>query len=218
MDIAVWLTLAHILVFVYWLGGDLGAFVSASIITDAKSPPAARAAAAGLLKRIDLAPKTALILAAPTGLALAWTAGWAQIDPLWPALAFLIAAVWIVLAWRTHLKGKAAPLAGRADMTIRLVFLAALIVGAVAVFIGALAWPLFMALKLLALAGATALGLAVRVALTPFGPAFGRIVTGQGSDEDEEAVRDAISNVRVLVLGIWLMIALAAWLGVAKPV
>ena len=46
MDTAGWLTLLHILVLVYWLGADLGAFLSASVLADASKPAPARMAAA----------------------------------------------------------------------------------------------------------------------------------------------------------------------------
>ena len=44
------ITLLHVLVFVYWLGGDLGAFYASTILTDKKQPVPVRATAAKVMR------------------------------------------------------------------------------------------------------------------------------------------------------------------------
>jgi len=59
------LLLLHVLILVYWLGGDLGAFVASFVIANPDRDRAARLGAARLLGDVDMAPRTALILAFP---------------------------------------------------------------------------------------------------------------------------------------------------------
>jgi len=117
------LELLHILILVYWLGGDLGAFVASRIVADPARPPAGRAAAAKILMDVDMAPRMALIFAFPTGFALALYEGWLQIDAVWIAPAFALALVWAAAAWMVHLKAGPDGLAKRIDMAIRIVAL-----------------------------------------------------------------------------------------------
>lgn len=63
--------LLHVLVFVYWLGGDLGAFYSSRFLTRPGVTPEKRLLAAKIVGDVDMAPRSALILTFPTGLALA---------------------------------------------------------------------------------------------------------------------------------------------------
>ena len=53
--------LLHVLVFVYWLGGDLGAFYLSRVIGDPARPAAVRIAAAQALGDLDMAPRTAAV-------------------------------------------------------------------------------------------------------------------------------------------------------------
>jgi len=84
------IVLLHVLVLVYWLGGDLGAFYGSGFMTDPKRTLPERLMALKLLNDIDMAPRTALILAFPTGFAAAWTRGWLTV-PGWS-----VALIWIV--------------------------------------------------------------------------------------------------------------------------
>jgi hypothetical protein len=212
------LELLHILVLVYWLGGDLGAFVASRIVADPARPPAGRAAAAKILMDVDMAPRMALIFAFPTGFALAVYENWLPIDPLWIIPVFVLALIWAVAAWMVHLKSGPDGLAKRVDMAIRLFALIGFAGAGAAGLAGLIALPLFMAGKLLLLALAVFAGLMIRRTLTPFGPAFGQIAAGQGDDAAETIVRASLSKARIWVFVIWAAVLSAAALGVLHPV
>ncbi|WBQ09740.1 hypothetical protein L2D01_12700 [Hyphomonadaceae bacterium ML37] len=212
------LELLHILILVYWLGGDLGAFVASRIVADPARPPAGRAAAAKILMDVDMAPRMALIFAFPTGFALAVYEGWLQIDAVWIAPAFALALVWAAAAWMVHLKAGPDGLAKRIDMAIRIVALIGFAGAGAAGLAGLIVLPLFIAGKLLVLALAVFAGLMVRLVLAPFGPAFGQIAAGQGDDASETTVRASLSKARIWVFVIWAAVLGAAALGVLQPV
>ena len=105
MDLSIaLLTLLHVLIPVYWLGGDLGAFYGSTFMTDPKRSVAERMMALKILNNIDMAPRTTLILALPTGFALAWAKGWLDVPAAYVALVVVAFLAWLVLAWIVHLQ------------------------------------------------------------------------------------------------------------------
>jgi len=210
------LLLLHVLILVYWLGGDLGAFVASFVIADPGRDRAARLGAAGLLGDVDMAPRTALILAFPTGLTLAVTRGWLPLDPIWLAVAWAAAATWLGLAWRIHLAHGGAAGARRVDLLIRWVAAAGLAGAGVLGLTGAISAPAFIALKLLILAACVLTGLLVRRLTADLGPALGALAAGQ-PDADDRIAR-ALALTRPAVVLIWLLLLTAALLGLWKPV
>ncbi len=209
--------LLHILVFVYWLGGDLGAFFASRLVVDAERPAPGRIAAATILLNVDMAPRMALIFALPTGLALADHRGWLDLDPPWVGAAFAIAAVWAGLAWMIHLKAGPHVLAGRLDQAIRYAVMFSLAGVGVSAFVGLWAVPDFMAAKLLLLAVAIGAGLQIRRVLTPFGPAFGKLASGRGDAASDAVIASSLARARRYVFVIWAAVIAAAALGVATP-
>ena len=121
------LTLLHLLVPIYWLGGDLGTFLSGRVLRNPAHSPAERLLALKILLNCDMGPRTALIMAFPTGFSLAVAKGWLAL-PLWAvALAWLAGLGWLAVAWAIHLKhGPAANPYRKADSVIRISALAAL--------------------------------------------------------------------------------------------
>ena len=165
-------TLLHLLVFVYWLGGDIGVFYASTLPTDEKRAAAGRLAAGKIVADVDLAPRFCLLLALPTGLALAAVKGWLQINAIWLAAAFIAAFAWIYMVVQLHLHHTGVEVMKRLDTELRLAFLAALLIAGVGGLAGVFFIPLFLSLKFLVLAFAIAMGLLVRRALKPFGPAY----------------------------------------------
>ncbi len=212
-------TLLHVLVFAYWLGGDVGAFYASTILTDTKQPAAARIAAAKVLNNVDMAPRTALILAFPTGYALAATKNWISV-PGWTIAAVAVAGLaWLALAWTVHLRhapGSALP--RRIDLLIRWVALAGLLAIALTGKLGETPLMLFLRLKCAILAAAIGAGLLIRVTLAPFGPAFGKMLKDGPSPETDAVIDRALAQSRPVVLALWALLLAAAFLGLATPV
>jgi hypothetical protein len=207
------LTLLHILVFVYWLGGDLGVFYSSTILTDTKISPAGRIAAATVLAQVDMAPRTAMILTLPTGLTLASQLGYIGLSVTILLGIWLLGLCWLALAWTIHLKHL--PPAShwrRADIVIRMVLTIALLGTAIG---GNL--PLFLALKLAIVATTIGLGLWIRRALAPFGAAFGQMIASGPTPETDTIIATSLNQSRPAVVTIWLLLLAAAFLGLYQP-
>jgi len=112
--------LLHVLVFVYWLGGDLGAFYTSRFLTQPDVSADRRMMAAKIVGDVDMAPRTALILALPTGLALAQSKGWLDLGWVLVSLIAIASLAWLLLAWVLHLRHGGAPQALKTlDLAIR---------------------------------------------------------------------------------------------------
>ena len=219
------MALAHLLVFVYWLGGDLGAFCASYYALDTRRTFAERSLALALVNVVDTAPAVALVLTLPTGLVLAKTRGW--IDLPWGALLLVAAAslAWLWVALRVHRDpGPRTAALARLDRAVRWAMIVTLVAaGALGVLAAAGVAlppprpPLFVALKLWLLAACTALGLAIRGPLARFVAAFGELARSGSTPAIEQALGDWMRLCRRYVLAIWACLLAAAALGLVKP-
>lgn len=211
-------SLLHVLVFVYWLGGDLGAFYASRYLTQPGVSAERRLFAAKMVGDVDMAPRTSLILALPTGLALAQVKGW--LDLGWPTIAGVaaIAAVWAGLAWFRHLHHDAQnPALAKIDMGLRWGLIAGLSLGAAAGLTGFVSIPLFLSVKFLALAGCVILGLIIRRTLTPLFPALGALASGSDAPGAEGTIANTLARARPQVKAIWMLLLIAAFFGLWTP-
>ncbi|HYC03276.1 MAG TPA: hypothetical protein VED40_08295 [Azospirillaceae bacterium] len=220
MDLYTLLLLAHILLFVYWLGGDLGVYYSSGYISRPSVTPATRAVVAKIMLALDMTPRICLVLMLPVGVTLSHRLGvlalpdWA-IPVLWVLSIFWLAMVWTIYV-REH-----QPLAHsltRVDWVVRLSVIAALLAVAVLGLIGQ--GPVtggWISLKILIFALIIASGLAIRVMLKPFGAAFGRLMKEGSNPEIEAELAASLARVKPPVLVIWAGLVVNAWLGLAKP-
>ncbi|MEL7538615.1 MAG: hypothetical protein AAFM91_16325 [Pseudomonadota bacterium] len=211
------LLLAHLLLFVYWLGGDLGVFYSSFVVVDQNRSVDARMTAARILVALDQVPRVCLILMLPVGVSLAARLGLVAL-PAGTLVAIWVAALaWLALVFSLHTSTNRA--LSVIDTAVRIT----LAVGAVALAAGALAGDGFtgagwLAAKLGVFGLIVGCGLAIRRVFAPFGAAFARLANDGSSPDVEHAIRRALARARPLVLAIWVLLIAAAWLGLAKPV
>lgn len=217
--------LLHLVLFVYWLGGDLGVFYASRFVLRPDLPPAARAVAARIMVVVDMAPRICLVLILPSGVTLM------ALSPYGTAFAGRpLAAVWVFgLAWLAvvvldHRRGDT-PLGRRlrdADLAVRFALVAGLLGVSVYTLVdptpfGAQTNPRWLAGKVAAYALCILCGVLIRRRLRPFGPAFGRLVASGPSADVERAIRTSVQGCLPFVWAIWTLVLIAAALGVAKP-
>lgn len=212
------LTLLHVLIPVYWLGGDLGAFYGSNFMVDPKRTVPERMMALKILNNIDMAPRTALVLAFPTGFGLAVAKGWLDLPASWAIVVAVAFLAWLALAWAVHLKhGPQGAGLKRLDILVRYVVLAGLVAGAMLGLSGEITVPLFVSLKLLVLAACITLGLIVRRQLVPLFPAIIQMRESGPTPETDRVIAAVNARARVSVLTIWVLVLIACFLGIATP-
>lgn len=213
------LTLLHLLIPIYWLGGDLGAFYASRFMVDPARSVPERMMALKILNNIDMAPRTTLILAFPTGFGLAAAKGWIAAPVAVAILVWVLGLAWLALAWTVHLKhGPAGSGYKRVDIAVRYIVLAALIGSGIAGLSGAIPLPLFISLKLLALATCIAIGLLVRRQLVPLFPAIIALRDNGPTPEGDRAIAGVIAITQPTVMALWAVVLVASLLGIATPV
>jgi hypothetical protein len=219
------LTLCHALVWVYWLGGDLGAFCASFYATDPARPPRERMLALELVNVVDTAPNIALVLMLPTGLSLAMSAGWLPVSLPLLTMLWMSSLAWLWLSLRVHRSpGPTTQGLARIDTVVRITVIGVLaVIGCVAIA----AWwrpsslsvsiPLFLGMKCLILALATFFGLRIRPPLREFVAAFSKL-TPQTDAVLEHRLRRSMNRCRYWVVAIWVCLILAALIGIWRPV
>lgn len=207
---------AHLLLFAYWLGGDVGVFYSSYVVGDPNRPVAARQAAAGILVWLDRIPRVCLILMLPASLSLATAMGLASWPHVVLAAVWAVATAWLVLLWRVEATHAAA--LSVIDGLIRVVVIATLAVLGVAALTGTgpITGP-WLGIKLLLFALAIGCGLVIRRVFAPFGAAFARLGSEGSTPEIERAIDTSLQRTRPFVMVIWACLIAAAVVGVTKP-
>lgn len=213
------LTLLHVFVLVFWVGGDLGAYYASYPVADPNQPPAARRVAARMISNIDMAPRTSLVLALPTGLTLAVAKGWLDLGGGWLVVAWAAGLAWLYVVWAVHLREpKAGSLLTRADLGLRMAAIGGFTLTGAAAVAGLIAVPAFIGLKLILLAAAITFGLIIRRVLPPFAVAFTRVLNDPTDDQAQVTVAGLLVRVRRYVVGIWVTVSLAGLIGIWQPV
>lgn len=215
------LVFAHLLLFVIWLGGDIGVFVLGQHFRKRHAYSLdQRLALLKLLVAVDMAPRTAWALMVPLSLSVAVAGGWATL-PIWVvAAAWLIGAAWLWLVWDSHLHDQT-PRAVRNRRTETWVKVAILVfylgLGAISLTTGAPIVVKFVAWKALLFGLIFAAAMAIDWQFKPVGPQLARLIADGSSDSTEVPLRRAMDQTRIWVLTVYLLLLATAWLGVAKP-
>jgi hypothetical protein len=224
-----WWILLHIVLFVFWLGGDLGVFYSSRFVLRPDLPPVARNTALKIMSGLDLGPKICLVLFLPSGVTLmaldshgARLGGftlfqWWTVLPVW-----LFAFGWLFLTIKDHHTPGKHPLVRRADWGIRITLIAVLYaLAAYTIFaaepFGVSSNPKWLGAKVALYATAVACGLGIRLTLRGFAAPYGALMTTGSTPEVERALRRAVDGCLPYVWGIWLSVLAVAAFGILKP-
>ena len=211
------LQLAHILLFVYWLGGDLGVFYSSFFVADESLSPAQRRTAARILIGLDQGPRICMPLILAVGVHLAWRLGVLAVPVAGIAATWFVASAWLAMVIALHFgHGRAfVPALTRFDFGFRIAVIVVILAAALGgLLIGRPAMPAWVAAKLLVFAALVGCGLFIRLRFRPFMPAFARLVTEGASEEVNRAIRNSLRAVRPYVLAIWAGLVVNAAIGV----
>jgi hypothetical protein len=84
----------HILMFVFWVGTDMGVFLSCKKATDPKLPIDARFLLLHMALRIELLPRTMWKAALPLGVMLSQANGWLNLSDMQLVLVWVFSIAW----------------------------------------------------------------------------------------------------------------------------
>lgn len=210
----------HLLLFVYWLGADLGVLLLAREARRRDLSLAERGFALRMALVIDYLPRIAFALMLPVGLAVTASGGYESVPGWAHALAWAFALGWIALITLLSRAGGTprGQQLNRWHLSVQGVML--VLLGGIALLSLATGAPFanaWLAGKLLLYALIFALGIGIDFAFRPVAPAFMQLAADGPSERAETALARGIDNAIRFVLALYALLILTALLGVTKP-
>jgi len=212
--------LLHILLFVYWLGGDVGVFYSSKFVLKPELSNESRLVAAKIMLNLDLIPRICMTLMLTVGGVLAELYGVKH--PTWQMVGiWLLAPFWLSMVLLIHFR-EGTPLARtltRIDYWFRWFLILGILVSvSYSWSIGRFVDAPWLAFKILIFAVLVFCGLMIRIYLPPYITGLHKMGSGQNmSDADNAAMISSMSKARPWVLVIWAGLVMEATLGIVKP-
>ena len=202
----------HVLALVYWLGGDLGTFLSSRHVLRSELGVESRQTAFKILMECDMGPRLAMPIILGSGCHLA-ALRWPNVLPAEVALlGWLLVAIWVGLVAAIHNPmGHRMPSLTQWGLRLRFAVVIGLLgASAYGLTLGVPGW---IALKIAVFAVLVACGIAVRFALKPFAIAYASMVSEGASDAGNAAMITHMGVVRRYVWVIWIGLFMNAALG-----
>ncbi|MDE1147225.1 MAG: hypothetical protein PW843_11470 [Azospirillaceae bacterium] len=202
----------HVVLFAYWLGTDLGVFITGMGANKADLTGNARERLRKASGRIDMGPRTAMVLMVPVGLTLAsnWglPLGGAALAVIW-----VLAFAWLWLVWMIYLRQGTprAKLFFKVDLGVRVIAtLAFMGLGITCLVTGSPINSRWLATKITLFGVLLLLGVLVRILLLMKPP----IPPKPGAPFVPAPLWNPL---RITVFAIWGLVLVMAFLGVTKP-
>lgn len=215
------LVYVHLLLFVLWLGADVGVFLLGQHFRKrTRYTLDQRIALLKLLVIVDLVPRSAWALMVPVSLSVADLGSWWDIHPLGLALAWMTGGIWLWLIHDAH----------RHDGTERAArdrrnegFLKAVLtlfylwLGGWSLLTGAPLGPVWLAWKALLFGFIFLAANMIDVSFKPVGPQLMRLLAEGSSDATEAPLRRTMDRTRYWVWTVYVLLLATSYLGSVKP-
>jgi hypothetical protein len=209
----------HLLLFCYWLGGDIGVFYSSGMVADPKLSNSARMTAAKIMIGLDIVPRLCSAVMLTVGGILTEFIGIEH--PTWQmALIILLAPVWVASELILHFKHDAA--FANTVRTLDLLLKWAVIIGCIvsvglSFADGRLAAEPWVGYKILVFAAIVFCSLMINRTIGPYMEGIQQIAAGSITDTQTDAMAVSLKKVKWAVMGIWAGLVIEVFLGVIRP-
>jgi hypothetical protein len=220
MTIYALLVFIHLLLFVFWLGTDLGVAILGEHFRRRTYTIGERLVILKLLVTTDMGPRTAWALMVPITVSMLKTGGYWDVPNWGVALAWLVGGYWLWLVWRAHGLGqdpKAGPLKTQEFWLKVLLAIFYFALGGISLAQNAPLEPNWLASKAVMFGVIFAAAIMIDVVFKPLTPALGNLIEKGSSDETEAPVLKIMNKTRVWVWVVYAMLLFTAFLGNIKP-
>jgi hypothetical protein len=215
------LVYAHLLLFVLWLGADVGVFLLGQHFRKrALYSLDQRIALLKLLVIVDLTPRSAWALMVPLSLTVSRAGGWWDVPIALVVASWLIAAVWLWLVFDAH----AHDMTPRAARDRRWEGWLRYALAAFYLWLGLSSllsgWPIavgWLAWKALLFGLIFGAAIMIDVSFKPVGPQLGALLAQGSSDATELPLLATMNRTRIWVWCVYALLIATSWLGVVKP-
>ncbi|QGN54442.1 hypothetical protein [Novosphingobium sp. Gsoil 351] len=216
------LVYVHLLLFVLWLGADVGVFLLGQHFRKRHLYTLdQRLALLKLLVLIDMTPRTAWALMVPLSLSVSAAGGWWQVPGWLVAAGWAIGGVWLGLVWDAH-KHDQTP---RAARNRRIEGWIRYLLAAFYLWLGGLSlgsgWPIavgWLAWKALLFGLIFVAAIMIDVSFKPVGGQLAAVLRDGSSDATEVPLRRTMDRTRIWVWATYLLLVATSYLGVTKAI
>lgn len=215
------LVYVHLLLFVLWLGADVGVFLLGQHFRKRERYTLdQRIALLKLLVEVDMVPRSAWALMVPLSLSVLAAGGWWAVPPVLLWGAWVVGLGWLWLVWDSH-RHDMPPRAARnrrIEGWLRwLIGAFYLGLGAHSLALGAPLGPAWLALKALMFGLIFVAAIMIDVTFKPVGAQLAAVLNQGSSDATEIPLRRTMDATRVWVWAVYLLLLVTAFLGNVKP-
>jgi hypothetical protein len=215
----VW-TFLHILLFVYWLGADLGVFVAAQAAKRSTLTYPQRSTALQLALKVDIAPRLSFALMFACGLELAAAKGLVEPAAWQRALAWAASLAWVsFVIGMVRFEGR--PVAHVCKHANEWLHIALFVVfGALGLASVAGHGPFpadWLGWKVLLFSLIFVCGIMIDRRFAPMAPAFAQLAATGSTPELERTITRAVDEAIHWVLALYALVIVIAFLGTARP-
>lgn len=210
----------HVLLFVYWLGGDLGVFALALTLKNKDYSVEQRMVHMRLSLTIDMIPRVCMATIGPVGL---WLARQLELVsyPDWVGMViWIVAAIWIAAEF-TAFKNFDKPIALKMYMITGVIFLAAFLgfggYGLYSLSNGEPFIGLWLALKVFLFGMIFLVSIMMAVFYAPLEAIFATMLNEGSSPELEAKVAKQVNRGAFFTVLLFILLATMGFLGLAKP-
>ncbi len=215
------LVYVHLLMFVLWLGADVGVFVLGQHFRKRqKWSLDQRIALLTLLVEIDMVPRTAWALMVPLSLSVVDLGGWWDV-PTWLIVgAWVIGLFWLALVWDAHWHDQTPRAARNRRIEGWLRWIIGgfyLWLGGQSLLIGAPLGPDWLAWKAFMFGLIFVAAIMIDVTFKPVGAQLGAVLAEGSSDATEIPLRRTMDRTRLWVWAVYILLMITAFLGNVKP-
>lgn len=215
------LVFVHIVLFVYWLGGDLGVYVSSKYVANRNLSLEERFRFMHVLLTCDMGPRSALILFIPVGLEMARIMGVFEVNSAIGGTVWLFCLAWLGANWWMFYNEQHPLTAKLRNYDLYLRYALIPLIGGVALYSVATGSPVVVAwlqVKLLVFAFAITLGVYLRGEIKQWIIGFGMVRQGgEAADKGNTIIEQSLVRSQRAAMLLWFCVALAAFLGKVKP-
>ncbi len=219
-DYVIW-KYAHILMFVFWVGTDMGVYLAARRSTDATLTFMTRVTLLHMALRIELLPRTMWKAALPLGVMLSRNLGFLPISDLVVGLVWVFSIAWWAISmagawWYDKPVGHRLArvtnwLTGLVGVTVILLCLSSWL-GA-GPFVQDVPW---LHLKVALYGVINLMVIWMIIAFDPIGAAFGRLAVEGSRPEIEAIISSTMDRSTVIIWSTYGLIALVGFIGTTK--
>ena len=216
------LVYVHLLLFVLWLGADVGVFVLGQHFRKREQYTLEqRIALLKLLVIIDMVPRSAWALMVPLSLSVADMGGWWDAPGWLLAAAWAIGAFWLWLAWDAHAHDMTARAARNRRIEGWLRWIVGgfyLWLGGQSLLVGAPLVPTWLAWKAFLFGCIFVAAIMIDLTFKPVGPQLAAVMEKGSSDETEVPLRKTMDRTRIWVWAVYLLLVVTSYMGAVKPI